>query len=239
VIDSAISIVQEWNSLKGRYENIEKRDRVKVELFVYDYGKVIATQDFEADIVAHTEAHDLAVLQLYYPREIEEVAPLLPTESRLRLFQPVYAVGCSLLHEPIATRGEITDLEDMIDGKVYTMMSAQIIFGNSGGAVFTSQDDTWYLIGVPSRVAVSRGSAVTHMGWFIPIERINEWISEQYLTFLVNDYDTPNECFKKRKEMLQPSSSGTNNQSRDPYDYYPKTDNNVPAIVPPEQKDKP
>jgi S1-C subfamily serine protease len=205
VIAGAVHIVPRWNSLKGRYENMEQRDRVQVETFVYDKGKVVETRDFQADIVAHSETHDIAVLRLCYPRKAACIAPLLPAGFALRLFQPVYAVGCSLLHEPIATSGHVTDLEDLLDGSTYCMCTAPIIFGNSGGGVFVEIDGTWYLAGVPSRIAVSRGSPITHMAWFVPPDRIRQWVKEQMLDFLVDPERTPKQCFEDRAKLLSPS----------------------------------
>jgi hypothetical protein len=62
------------------------------------------------------------------------------------------------------------------------MSSAQIIFGNSGGAMFTKEG---VLIGIPSRVAVQGwSSAVPHMGLFIPVARIYAWLTAEYYDFL-------------------------------------------------------
>ena len=219
VIADAVHIVQKWNSLKGRYENVEQRDRVQVETFVYDKGKVVATQYFQADIVAHSETHDLAVLRLCYPHRAGFVAPLLPAGAGLRLFQPVYAVGCSLLHEPIATSGHVTDLEDLIDGATYCMCTAPIIFGNSGAAVFTEVGGMWYLAGVPSRIAVSHGSPITHMAWFIPPDRIRQWVKEQLLDFLVDPDRTPKQCFEERAKLLSPSGTEQQRPELTPYNY--------------------
>ena len=205
VVAGALRIVSKWNSMKGRYENVEQRDRVKVETFVYDGGKVVLTHDFDADIVAHSEIHDLAVLRLCYPRKVESVAPLLPPAASLRLFQPVFAVGCSLLHDPIATSGHVTALEDIIDGEAYCMCTAPIIFGNSGGGVFVEVGGAWFLAGVPSRIAVSSGSPITHMAWFTPPDRIRQWVKEQMLDFLVDAERTPKQCFEERAKLLSPA----------------------------------
>lgn len=221
VISRAIRVTKKWNSLKQRYEQVEERDRVKVEAFVYEGGTSIATTDYQADIVAHSEDHDIAVLRLYFPKKMDFVAPLLPVDKELRVFQKVYAVGCSLLHEPIATSGEITDLEDMIDNKPYTMCSADIIFGNSGGAVFAQMDGKWYFVGIPARVAVTRGAPITHMGWFVPIKRIRGWIDEQILHFLVDEKKTPKECFEERAKMINRKDGvdGDGGRGLQPYNY--------------------
>lgn len=221
VIADSIRIVQKWNSLRGRYENVEQRDRVKVQTFMYDKGKVVSTQDFDAEIVAHSESHDLAVLRLCYPHRIDAVAPLLPPNTDLRLFQPVYAVGCSLLHEPIATSGHITDLEDLLDGETYCMCTANVIFGNSGGALFAESGGTWYLSGIPSRVAVSGFSPITHMAWFIPPDRIRQWIADQKLDFLIDPGRTPKQCFQDRATMMSASAHrpGLGGEGPEPFEH--------------------
>ena len=79
--------------------------------------------------------------------------------------------------------------------------SAPIIYGNSGGAVFLKRDDRYYFIGVPSRVSVSMGQAITHMGYFVPPTRIRKWCKDEELTFLVDPEAVPTECFDRREEM--------------------------------------
>lgn len=204
VVSDAIRVVKKWNSLKRRHEYSEENDQVTVEVFSYlRGGRTVLGQPIQADIVAHNADEDMAILKLDYPIQIENVATLLPKDLELHLLEPAIAVGCSLGVDPIVTRGEIVDLEYLIQRKPYIMSTADIIFGNSGGAVFTVQDGRYYFIGVPSRVIVSGGGAVTHMGFFIPIDRIRKFLEIQKLDFLTDPDKTPADSEKARKELQE------------------------------------
>jgi len=180
----------------------EVNDEVKVEIFRYTQG---SRQDFsdacQAEIVANSKEEDLALLRLKTSRKIDHVAKMLPENVRVYIFQPIYAVGCSLLHPPIATKGEINYLDDVIDKRTYWMGTANIVFGNSGGAVFTEHNGDYYFIGVPSRVAGSWTQIFPHMGWFIPITRVRNWAKAEHLEFLIDPKVKPSDCFAKREQL--------------------------------------
>lgn len=202
VIERAIKIKTEWSSLLQQDVKREVNDEVKVEIFRYDKG---SRQDFtdacQAEIVAHDRQHDLALLRLKTSRKIPYVAVLLPESAKVNIFDRIWACGCSLLHPPIVTEGIVNYLDDVIDNKIYWMGSAQIIFGNSGGAVYIFRDNRYYFIGVPSRIAGTWGQAVTHMGWFVPITRIREWFKDEHLDFLLDPKKKPRECFEMREKL--------------------------------------
>ncbi len=210
VVSSAISIVTEWSSLYGREIKRERRKTVKVEVFRYEeLSIVVGRESFDADIMAHSKNHDLALLKLRTKREIDVVADMkeLKKAGKVYLFDPVVVVGCSLLHPPLITSGEITSLNDEIDGKSYWMSNAQIIYGNSGGAVFTKDGDKWVFVGVPSRISIANWTTpVTHMGYFIPVTRIYKWCEKEQLSFIYDKHITPKACFDKRKELAKKSA---------------------------------
>lgn len=206
VIDDAVRVTRSWDNLLQKYVTREKNELVDVEIFSWHNGKIIDRKTVKAAVIAHSADHDIAVLELRtgeepYPIPVENRARLAnDTEFKnLRVFQEIYAVGCSLGHDPIHSKGDISDLSDLIEGKTYIMGSAPIIFGNSGGGVFTQIDGNWILIGMPARVAVAWG-AVSHMNWFVPQSRISQFLRGQKLTFFFNKDQTPEECFKKREQ---------------------------------------
>lgn len=204
VVDSAITIVTEWNSMLGREVKTEKRKTVKVEIFRYeDLSIVVGRESFDADIVAHSKDHDLALLKLKTKRQIDVVATMDLKENAHKRVQTgqVRTVGCSLLEPPITTVGEISNMNKEIDGKSFWMTTAPIVFGNSGGAAFAKRGDDWVFIGVPSRVAVAGFSVITHMAYFIPMPRIYEWFESEHLDFLFDTEKTPQECFDLRHDM--------------------------------------
>ena len=201
VIDSAIHIKSVWSSLLQKDVKQEVNDSVRVEIFRYAEGsKQDISDSCRGEIVAHAKEHDLALLRLKTARKFDYTATLFAGGGDVQIFEPIWAVGCSLLHPPVATEGILNYLDDMIDRKLYWMGSAQIIFGNSGGAVYVKKDGHYYFVGVPARIAVTRGLPVSHMGYFVPIPRVREWIAEEHLDFLVTD-KTPTECFETRKKL--------------------------------------
>ena len=209
VVDDAIHVVKKWDSLLGKWISTEVNDQVTVELFQYlRDGKTVISQPIQADVVAHKADEDLALLRLDYPIKLTNVAVMLPADNHLRLLQPVWAVGCSVGVDPIVTVGHINDLEELIDHKPYIMASADIIYGNSGGAVFTRVNGQFYFVGIPSRVRVTYSQALTHMGYFIPIDRIRRFFKAQKLTFLTDPNVTPTESFKERDRIRNRNRNG-------------------------------
>ena len=206
VVSDAIHVARKWDSLRQRWIYSEQNDLVTVELFSYlREGRTVIGSPIKATIVAHKDEEDLALLKLDYPLQVPHVAELLPADKPLRLADEVWAVGCSLGVDPLATYGRITDLEEMIDHRPYVMASADIVYGNSGGGVFTEDSvaaSGFYFIGVPSRIMVMRnGQALTHMGYFIAITRIRGWLGAQKLTFLLDTSVTPTQSFEERGRL--------------------------------------
>lgn len=201
VVEDAIHVVETWDSLTEKHVYSEDNDQVTVELFMYlRGGRTVVTQPIKADIVAYKKAEDLALLELDYPIQVKDVAKLLPADKSLRLLQTVWAVGCSLGVDPMTTVGHVNDLEEMIEHKPYVMATADIIWGNSGGAVFVRSKGEFYFVGVPSRVAIAGSQAATHMGYFIPPDRIRAWFTREKLCFLV-DGETPTVSFEARAKL--------------------------------------
>ena len=202
VVEAAIHIKEQWSSLLQRDVKREANEPVTVEIFRYADGSTQDVADsYQADIVAQDKGHDLALVKLRTGRKIAHVARLLPSGTKVAIFEPIWAVGCSLRHPPVVTQGIIDYLDDVIEQKLYWLGSANIIYGNSGGAVFVERDGRYFWIGVPSRVAVTWSQAITHMGYFCPVPRVRQWITDEYLLFLTDPVAKPTNCFAKREEL--------------------------------------
>lgn len=202
VVADAIAVERKWSSLLQKDVKREVHRPVRVEIFRYSDGsRQDVCDSYRAEVVAHDKDHDLALLKLKTGRKIAYVAVLLPAGETVAIFEQIWAIGCSLLHPPVVTEGVIDYLDDVIDRKVYWMGSANIIYGNSGGAVFIERGGRYCFIGVPSRLSVTGFQAITHMGYFVPITRIRKWIKAEHLTFLTDEEVKPTECFAKREEM--------------------------------------
>jgi len=202
VVEAAVRVDTFFDPTLGRERKRELRQEVEVEFFDYGPdGSVDRTYSVRADVAAHDALHDLALLRLKSNRRADYVAEMFPRgeSARIRIGHPVVAVGCALLHDPIRTEGTVTHKGDVINYNEYWMSNAQIIYGNSGGAVFTG--DTGQFIGVPSRIAVAGWSTpVTHLGYFSPVDRVYKFIDDQGYEFLYNRERSEAECEKAREE---------------------------------------
>ena len=217
VVDGCIKVQKKWNPIKKRKVDTEILDTVYVEYFRYNnYSNCIGSFAVEADIVAYSEVEggqDWALLRV---RDTEQtcdyVANLFPLDDidNVHIFDDVFAVGASLGHPPIASTGIITYMDDEIDHYKYWMSSAQTIYGNSGGACYrySKKRKQYDWIGVPSRISVAPSGfstdAITHMGYFIPIERIYNLLSENHYNFIYDDEYTIEDCAKLRGENQDP-----------------------------------
>jgi len=191
VIARQITLREVWNPLKGEKEKRETREPVTA--FWFDYVKCarsVGTRGRIADIVAHDQQRDLALLRLRdTERGVERIAHMLPEDESPKLGQTVWAIGAGLGFPPSMTSGEMAFAEQMIEGYRYQLATAPIIFGNSGGSLFTYSEvrKQYEMIGVPSRVSASGFQAVTHMGWSIPTETMRTFLRDNYYGFIVGD----------------------------------------------------
>lgn len=191
VVASAIDIVEEWDSILSKTVKKEKKAIVYVEIFKYmDISTPVGSMRVEADIIIYNRDEDMALLKLRFDEPVKHVAKM-PTKENVGSFfvlDESIAVGCSLLFPPLPSTGIITRLNMQLQSHPYHMSSAQIIFGNSGGAMFLS-DGTY--AGMPSRVPiVGWGTPITHMGLFIPVDRIYSWLERERYDFIFDTSKT-------------------------------------------------
>ena len=210
VVEGVISVKREWDPRLGRDKKREFRQSVGCEFFDYEnipHGHRPINYSVDADLLAWDRDHDLALLKLRTTRPTKYIAKL-PSPNDVEKFDvgaKLVAVGCALLHDPILTEGIITHMGDEADFKDYWMGSAQIVFGSSGGAVFSPLNDTYNFIGVPSRVVViGWGTPITHLGYFAPISRIYKFFEEQLYGFLIpGSTETEASCAQARKKLSE------------------------------------
>jgi len=211
VIEGAISITDEWDTDVQKNVKREKRAIVYVEIFKYrDISTPIGTLKVEADIVLYSKDNDLALLKLRTEESVIHRA-ILPnkedTDSVLVMDESI-AVGCSLGFPPLPTVGVITRKNFQIESLPYHMSSSQIIYGNSGGAMFNAQGE---FIGIPSLVpVVGWGTVITHMGLFIPISRIYEWLETEHYDFLFDSKLTESKCLELRESEIEAKKKNKN-----------------------------
>ena len=122
---------------------------------------------------------DVALLSMRTEDELAFGATIPSREDveRIRIFHPIYAVGCPLGNDPIPTAGEVSDLTHSVDGGEYWMISAPTYIGNSGGGIYDA--DTHELLGIFSKIYTHgnlRPTVVPHMGLVTPLARIYDWL---------------------------------------------------------------
>lgn len=116
----------------------------------------------------------------------------------------------SLGHPPVASEGHISYMDDEIDHYKYWMSSAPTIFGNSGGAVYrwSGTRKRYDYIGIPSRISIQpmgfSADAITHMGYFIPLDRIYNLLEENNYNFIYDSSYSIEDCRAARKAKQEP-----------------------------------
>lgn len=214
VIEANIKVEKLWDQRVGMEVKRETRTPVEVQFFYYEhlsYAKGLAGSH-RANIRCYDERQDIALLELEkYEKPVDWVSNVFPPDNVLdiHVFDPVYACGAAMAHQPITTKGTITCMNDIIDDYDYWMSTAQIIFGNSGGAIFRySKDrDMFEFIGIPARIAVNASGfsadAITHMGYFVPISRIYKHLKENFYDFIFDKTKTYEDSEKAREEQKE------------------------------------
>ena len=208
VVESAITTKEDWDGLLQKKTRKEVKSKVAVDIFSYvDMSTIVSSNTHQADIVAYDKTHDLALLKLNTPKKLDFVAKLYPRgdEDKIKMFMKIFACGASLLHDPFANSGYITYLQEYIDNELFFMSNANMIFGNSGGAVFL--EDSGEFIGVPARVTVKEigfgQDIITWMGFFIPIQRVYRFLAEQEMQFIFADDDSFEAGLSRREARLK------------------------------------
>jgi len=212
VIADSVHLEKKWDPVLKRKIDKEILDTVYVEFFRYNnYSHTVGSFAVEADIVAYSEVEggqDWALLRVRdKENKADWVANMFPLEDleNVHIFDETYAVGASLGHPPVASNGMITYMDDEIEHYKYWMSSAPTIFGNSGGAVYrwSGTRKQYEYIGVPSRISIQpmgfSADAITHMGYFIPIDRVYTLLEDNNYQFIYDSSKTIEECENARE----------------------------------------
>lgn len=234
VIADAIKLEDRWDTVLKREVKKDIMEEVAVEIFQYDESTVVSSNSTQAQIIAYDEHHDLAALKLNNNHKMDYVASLFPKDEidNLRLFDPTWTSGCSLLHDPFANPGTLTYLRELIEQKSYIMTNASSVFGNSGGGLF--HGTSGHLLGLTSRItSMQLGFGIdimTWMGFSTHPERMYEFFDHQELQFLYDDTDSfeagQNRRERKRKNavrnfLMSGQDLGDNAKEEDPKDAMP------------------
>ena len=145
-------------------------------------------------MVAQQPKIDAALVRLFTDRKFPNVANVLPRNEadQVAVWDPVCAVGCPLGNDPVPSHGEVSSLNNELNGANYWMINAPTYFGNSGGGIYRA--DTKQLIGVFSKIYThGKGTpiVVPHMGLCTPIELVYEWLQTEKLDHLLQSASVP------------------------------------------------
>lgn len=133
-------------------------------------------------LLAKNPTLDAALLVLQTREEVQYGARLASPSSlaSMQIFDEVYAVGCPLGNSPIPTRGELSDLQHVLDSTRYWMISAPTYIGNSGGGIFDGRERR--LMAVFSKIythGTIRPTIIPHMGLASPLDAIYDWLEDE------------------------------------------------------------
>lgn len=209
VIADCITVKEGWDQFVGEEIKKEYLATCSVEFFKYNQvSHCIGSFSVEADIVAYDSVEDMAILQLRDKENVASHVALLYDGGKkdpIYTFDEVFVVGAALGHSPIPTNGVISCMDDEIENYKYWQATASSIYGNSGGAVYrySAATEQYEYIGMPSRIDVIMlgfsSAPVTHMGYFIPLDRITEFFDRNYYQFIYDETQTIEECAAKRE----------------------------------------
>jgi hypothetical protein len=176
---TAYHVIQKSLGERGR-----RPEPIEARLYRED-GSVLG--NFTAEVVSHSEPRDIALLRVRVGEPIKTLARLAgrPFLKTVRVFTPVYAVGCPLGHDPIPTLGEISSLNKKVGGENFWMVNAPTIFGNSGGGVF--HRETHELIGVSAMICTYDNivsTPVPHLSIVTSLATVYDWLDAQGLAYL-------------------------------------------------------
>jgi len=132
---------------------------------------------YPAEIVKTSAKYDLALLRVdVYHQHVAERGELI----ELSVFDRIIKIGSGMGEDPFPTLGIIENFEDDT-GKMH--ISAPIVFGDSGGGIFTEENGKYVLVGIVQGTAVAgfKGHpvVVSFMGLCYNIFAINDFLSAE------------------------------------------------------------
>lgn len=158
---------------------IDDSDEAETHLPITIYDRFGIDTIASGRLIDYDTTLDLALVELedhdYHPYG----AKLASREklASMRVFEPVFAVGCPLGNDPLPSRGEISDTSHYVDGQRYWMINAPTFIGNSGGGIFDGR--TRELVGIFSKIynyGATQQTIIPHMGLLTPLDVIYDWI---------------------------------------------------------------
>ncbi len=190
---------------------------------------------FEATgtVVARAPSLDVALVESRTADPFPAAARLLPRErvQGVPLFAPVHAVGCPLGYPPIPTSGMLTSKSKALGERVFWMVTAPTIFGNSGGGIYLGESGE--LIGVLSRISAYKSLidvAVPHMGIVTDLGGVYDWLAAEGYGFIFDPAATPR--FRRAPIADPPPPAAAEATAPEADEPPPAPDAGVPGALP-------
>lgn len=167
----------------------------KIKTEIVDTGCYVTTfnhnnnthSTYAATVMEEDLIYDLAMLSFESSEKIA-VAKLATDEmlQMVRVFDPIYAIGCQLSGSPTPTSGIISQITAGKNGEkkwIIYSNTAQIAPGSSGGGLFKKYNDHYYLIGIPFSLAIApNGQIIPHLAHAISIGTAREFINRNLIS---------------------------------------------------------
>ncbi len=131
--------------------------------------------DYIGVVVKESHDLDLCLVEFISKNKIKHIAstPNKKMVQDLRVFDPIYVVGCQAGFQPIVTSGIISLIHPSND-KFIT--NAEVYFGSSGGGAFQNIDGNYYLIGICQAMWSNGSDNLCHISIFVSAKKIIEFI---------------------------------------------------------------
>lgn len=184
-------LITAWHVVRDIQGDLDHTD-LPVPVFIYAKDGDVRRE--EASLLAFDPNIDVALLAIETPRALEHGARLAPPSrlAQVRIFDPVYAVGCPLGNDPIPTHGEIATVAHRVDDETYWMINAPTYIGNSGGGIFDSEHHE--LLGIFSKIYTHgslRPTIIPHMGLVTPLTVVYDWLRREGFASVIPSDEGP------------------------------------------------
>jgi len=166
------------------------------EYFKYDdMHSMVEMVTFPALNVAHNTTSDLALLLCVSNSRMNSEISLISSKNatKMKLADDIFISGCPLARLPQITKGNISIFDEPSGPSFRDLVSAPIIFGSSGGGVYTENGELFGVVSAVSTVNASNNQLISvaypHIGWIIPNKLIYSFLIESGHGFLINVKD--------------------------------------------------
>lgn len=204
VVENCIEYKEVWSNIMKKKVQKEFTKTVEILFPNLEEDRVREYINVLADIVIYDKEQDMALIKIrnskdypavkWYPKDKVKMLPMC---------SDLVCIGAALGEKPIVTEGLLNGIEREIDNYEYWLSSAASIYGNSGGGVYTiDEEGNWFFLGIPSRIAVTGSfvaQAITHMGYFIPLHRIYKWLEDNCYQYIYDENFTKAQCDELRE----------------------------------------